>query len=149
MRHSNKARTGLVAGAALAALALTGIAGANLANAANGTPTPSSSQSTKSTDATGTGRVAEEALTGDAAAKVKAAGEAKYPGATIERMEKDADGGSVYEAHITKADGTHVTVGLDASYTITGEQAGGRGGKGGHHGHGDQNQGTSTTTPSA
>ena len=52
----------------------------------------------------------EEQLTGDTAAKVKAAVEAKYAGATIDRMEKDADGGGVYEAHITKADGSHVTV---------------------------------------
>ena len=48
-------------------------------------------------------------------------------------MEKDSDGKSVYEAHITKADGTHVTVMLDASYAITGEDASG---PGGHRGPG-------------
>ena len=56
-------------------------------------------------------------------------------------MEKDADGQSVYEAHITKADGTHVTVLLDASYAITGEQAGGPGGHGGKGGKGGNDGG--------
>jgi hypothetical protein len=33
-------------------------------------------------------------LTGDTAAKVKAAALAKYPGATIQRVETDSDGGA-------------------------------------------------------
>ena len=44
----------------------------------------------------------EKLLTGTTAAKVKAAALAKYPGATIQRVETDSDG--VYEAHVvTKA----------------------------------------------
>src|SRR4051794_34728501 len=53
----------------------------------------------------------ETPLTGDTLAKVKAAVSAKYPGATFDRVETDRDG--VYEAHITKKDGAHVTVKLD------------------------------------
>lgn len=75
----------------------------------------------------------EELLTGDTAAKVEAAVKAAQPGATIERMETDADG-ATYEAHITKADGTHATVLFDANFTITETQDQGQGGPGGGHG---------------
>jgi uncharacterized membrane protein YkoI len=60
----------------------------------------------------------ETPLTGETAAKVKAAALAKLPGATVDRLETDADGGK-YEAHVTKADGTHATVKVDASFTVT------------------------------
>lgn len=65
----------------------------------------------------------EELLTGDTAAKVTAAALAAQPGATIERVETDADG-AVYEAHMTKADGTRITVLFDASYNVTGTETG-------------------------
>ena len=58
-------------------------------------------------------------LTGDTADKVKAAALAAVPGGTIERVENDAEG-SPYEAHMTKADGSHVTVKVDASFNVTG-----------------------------
>jgi hypothetical protein len=79
----------------------------------------------------------EEVLTGETATKVEAAVKAAQPGATIERMETDADG-AVYEAHITKADGTRATVLLDANFAVTETQAGGQGGG---RGHGGQNDG--------
>ncbi|WP_427005868.1 hypothetical protein [Pseudarthrobacter sp. H2] len=79
----------------------------------------------------------EEILTGDTATKVEAAVKAAQPDATIERMETDADG-ATYEAHITKADGTHATVLLDANFTVTETQDQGQGGPhGGHGGPGD------------
>ena len=68
----------------------------------------------------------ETLLTGDTAQSVKDAVLAKYPGATFVRVETDSDG--VYEAHITKADGTATTVELDKSFAVTGEEAGGPGG---------------------
>lgn len=76
----------------------------------------------------------EEILTGDTAAKVEAAVKAAQPGATIERMETDADG-ATYEAHIAKADGTSATVLLDDNFAVTGTQEGQ--GPGGHGGPGD------------
>ena len=130
MGMTSKTRAGLIAGIATGALAIAALAGTTVANAADSTPTPSQS-APASQGRQDMQRAPEEVLTGDAAAKVKAAVEAKYPDATIDRMEKDADGESVYEAHITKADGSHVTVLLDASYAITGESAHGPGGKGG------------------
>ena len=65
----------------------------------------------------------EALLTGDDLAKVTAAVQAEVPGATIDRAETDADG-DVYEAHITKADGTKATVKFDANFTVTSVEAG-------------------------
>jgi uncharacterized membrane protein YkoI len=65
----------------------------------------------------------EEVLTGDDAAKATAAALAASPGATIDRVETDADG-ATYEAHITKADGTKATVLMDGSFTVTSVEAG-------------------------
>jgi uncharacterized membrane protein YkoI len=69
-----------------------------------------------------TGHSGETALTGTTAAKVKAAALAKYPGATIERVETDSDG--VYEAHLTTTDGERVTVEVDKAFKVTGEESG-------------------------
>ncbi len=63
----------------------------------------------------------EEELSGDQAEKVSAAVEAKLPDATIERMETDAEG-SAFEAHVTDADGKHVTVKLDKDFKVTGTE---------------------------
>jgi hypothetical protein len=60
----------------------------------------------------------ETPLTGDALANVTAAAEAKVPGGTVVRVETDADGNAAYEAHMTKADGTPVTVYVDKSYAV-------------------------------
>jgi hypothetical protein len=60
----------------------------------------------------------EELLTGDTAEKVKAAAQAAVPGATIDRVETDAEG-SPYEAHMTKSDGSHVTVKVDSNFKVT------------------------------
>ena len=62
--------------------------------------------------------VTEVLLTGDTADKVKAAALAAVPGGTVERAENDAEG-SPYEAHMTKADGSHVTVKVDSNFTVT------------------------------
>jgi len=60
----------------------------------------------------------ETLLTGDAAAKVTAAAQAKVPGGTIVRVETDADGNALYEAHMTKADGSPVTVYVNAQFEV-------------------------------
>ena len=60
----------------------------------------------------------ETLLTGDTAAKVKAAALAEVSGGTIVRLETDADGNAKYEAHMTKADGTPVTVYVDESFDV-------------------------------
>lgn len=65
----------------------------------------------------------EEVLTGDTASKVTAAALAALPGATIDRAETDAEG-AVYEAHMTKADGSHATLKFDANYQVTATEDG-------------------------
>ena len=61
----------------------------------------------------------ETALTGDTAAKVTAAAEAKVPGGTVLRVENDSDSSSPYEAHVRKADGTEVIVLVNSSFEAT------------------------------
>ena len=81
----------------------------------------------------------EKLLTGETATKVTAAAKAKEPTATIERVETDSDG--VYEAHMVRTDGTHITVQVDASFAVTALQEGGPGGSGGPGGRGGDHDG--------
>ena len=61
----------------------------------------------------------ETPLTGDTLAKVQAAAVAKIgSGATVVRVETDADGHAAYEAHMLKSDGTPVTVYVDKSLSV-------------------------------
>ena len=60
----------------------------------------------------------ETPLTGDTAAKVEAAAKAKVPGGTIVRVETEADGHAKYEAHMTDADGTPVTVYVGEDFAV-------------------------------
>jgi hypothetical protein len=123
-------RTKLMTAAAIGAAA---IGGATLADAA--TTSKSATTATATTPAAGTQQAppprdpsqgghqangkTETLLTGDTASKVKAAALKKLPGATIERVETDADHGSPYEAHATKADGTQVEVLVNADFEVT------------------------------
>ena len=63
----------------------------------------------------------EELLGGDTASKVQAAALARYPGATVLRVETDSDG--VYEAHLETTDGQRVTVEVDKAFKVTGEES--------------------------
>jgi hypothetical protein len=119
---------GIVAGAILA--------GSLSANAATPTPTPTAGSTAGTTtdparptnpnpgDPSKPQRSDEKLLTGDTAAKVKAAVAAKYPNATFVRIETDSDG--VYEAHIDSG-GTPMIVQVGSDFTVTGTQAGGGG----------------------
>ena len=124
----------LVAGGVVAG----GILAGTLTASATDTPTPTATATDQAPSNPNPGdpskpqRSDETLLTGSTAAKVKAAVLAKYPGATFVRVETDSDG--VYEAHITKADGTQVAIEVDKSFAVTGEE---QGGPGGHHGDHD------------
>lgn len=110
---------------ALVAAAITGGAvGASVIGTAQAQTSSTSSSASSSTapDAdhgphTANG-ITETALTGDDLAKATAAAQAAVPGATIERVETDAEG-ATYEAHVTKSDGSEATVKLDASFKVT------------------------------
>jgi uncharacterized membrane protein YkoI len=113
---------------ALGLIGAFGAGGAALAGAA--TKAKSSSAGTSTTEQ----RPAQTQLTGDTAAKVKAAAEAKVPGGTVLRVEEGGPSGSAYHAHVRKADGTEVVVLVNSSFEATAVQtrpAGGRGGPGG------------------
>lgn len=73
----------------------------------------------------------ETLLTGDTLTKVTEAAKAKVSGGTISRVETDADGNAAYEAHMTKADGTPVTVYVDKDFNVVSVDTGGPGGHGG------------------
>lgn len=62
--------------------------------------------------------VTEALLTGTTKTKAEAAATAKVSGATVDRSETDAEG-AAYEVHLTKSDGSKVTVKLDSSYAVT------------------------------
>ncbi len=67
----------------------------------------------------GAQRSDETLLTGDTAAKVKQLALARVgSGATVVRVETDADGHAAYEAHMVKADGTPVTVYVDKQFAV-------------------------------
>jgi uncharacterized membrane protein YkoI len=66
----------------------------------------------------------ETVLTGNALEKVKEAALAKLgQGATVVRIETDADGHAAYEAHMLKADGTPATVYVDKSFDVVGVES--------------------------
>ena len=69
--------------------------------------------------------ITETILTGDDATKATAAAQAAVPDGTIERVETDAEG-AAYEAHMAKADGSHVTVKMDSTFTVTSIEDGAR-----------------------
>ena len=117
----------------VAAIAAAAIGGAGVANAASSTTTSSSASATPTAAQQQSGGrhtvngKTEKALTGDVAAKVKAAALAKVAG-TVERVETNVDGSAPYEAHITKSDGTSVEVQVNSDYTVAAVNT-----MGGHH----------------
>lgn len=120
---------GGIAGGALAATTSASADSATTTAAAPAATTP-----TPRADTATPVRPGEEALTGTNAAKAKAAALKAVPGGTVYRVETDADG-ATYEAHMTKADGTRVTVKFDKNFAVTaiedGTGAGAPGGRGG------------------
>ena len=139
----------LVAGGVVAGGVLAGTLTASATDTPSPTTTATQGEATNPNpgDPSKPQRSDETLLTGTTASKVKAAVLAKYPGATIVRVETDSDG--VYEAHITKADGTQVAIEVDKSFAVTGvEQGGPGGGHGDHDGDGpdatSSNSGSST-----
>ena len=85
----------------------------------------------------------ETPLTGSDAEAATAAAEAAVPDGTVLRVETDAGGGGVHEAHVRTSDGTEVVVSMDDTFTVTSvEEHMGHG----HHGPGDDADGTTDST---
>ena len=113
--------TGAIGGSLLK-VASAATTNATKTNASTTAPTQPAQTDTSKGGHTANG-ITETLLTGDTATQVKAAALAAYPGGTIQRVETDAEG-ATYEAHMTKADGTQITVYFDASYKVTGTDTG-------------------------
>jgi hypothetical protein len=71
----------------------------------------------------GSRRSDESPLTGETARKVEQLASAKVSGGAIVRVETDAEGRAAYEAHMTKADGTPVTVYVDKQFNVAGVES--------------------------
>ncbi|HKE50312.1 MAG TPA: hypothetical protein VKE25_02265 [Actinomycetes bacterium] len=120
-----------------AAFAVAGVlAGGALAGTLNANASSSGSTSSATSDGRhGNGRVDESKsqrsdetlLTGNTAGRVRAAALAKYPAATIQRVETDSDG--VYEAHLVTTAGERVTVEVGKDFAVTGTESGPGGGR--------------------
>lgn len=133
--------TGVVAGAI--------IGGTVLSSAATSGPSPTAPNSSSSS-APGKGgapnkqstpvREDEKAVTADQAAKLKAAALKAVPGGTVYRVETDGDG-DAYEAHMTKADGSPVTVKFDENLAVVKVEEGMGPGGCGHGGPGNDSDG--------
>jgi uncharacterized membrane protein YkoI len=135
---------GGIAGGALAATSSASAAGTTTS------PSPVTAGPGSHDDTSTPVRPGEKARAGTDLAALKAAALKAVPGGTVHRVETDADGAK-YEAHMTKADGTHVTVKLDKNLKVTqvedGMGAGRAGGDDGvahHDGSGGHDDGTSS-----
>jgi hypothetical protein len=128
MRRSQLATVAAIGAAALGGTAIANAASSGTSSTATSTatgPAPPTQQAPPTQrDPSLGGHQAngktEKLLTGDTASKVEAAAKAKFPGATIERVETDADTGSPYEAHMKKSDGSEVIVYVDSNFNVTG-----------------------------
>lgn len=121
---------GLLAAGALGGAVLAGTLPASAASPSAAPSTSESSQAPGQVPAQGQRpsgtpgqRAGETVLTGTLAAQAKAAALKAVPGATIDRVEIDADG-AAYEAHLTKPDGSRVTVKFDKSFAVLAIQDG-------------------------
>jgi hypothetical protein len=111
---------------AVGAVAL-GLAGGSygIASAASGSGSGAAAATTTAAPAApsadnpwGGRRSDETPLTGDTASKVKELALAELPGATVVRVETDADGHAAYEAHVVKSDGTPATVYMSKTFEV-------------------------------
>ena len=129
---------GLAVGGAGLAGAVTGSNSSTTSNASTAAataPAPPSANGTRPDPASMPNGPGETLLTGDDASKVTAAALAEVPGATVIRVETDSSGQGVYEAHLSKSDGTQVTVMFDKDFNVTATEDGfGRGGPQGQAG---------------
>ena len=125
---------GVAAGSYGVASAASGSTTSSSSSTAATTTTPSTTAPSTAPSAAqpwGRQRSDETLLTGDTASKVTAAAQAKVPGGTVIRVETDADGNALYEAHMVDADGSPVTVYVDKDFGVVSVESGGPGGHGG------------------
>jgi hypothetical protein len=128
MKNLSKAALSvLAAGAALTGGALgaslVGSAGAQTSDSSSAAPASGSTAPDPSQGGHVANGITETLLTGDTATQVSNAAKAAVPDGTIDRVENDAEG-ATYEAHMTKTDGSHVTVKVNADFSVAGVESG-------------------------
>ena len=114
---------GLIAAGVLAGSVLAGTLGASASTVTEGTQAATNAVAKLVPGGSAPVRGDEKAATSAQAATLKAAALKAVPGATVYRVESDAGDGA-YEAHMTKADGTLVTVKFDSNLKVTKVEAG-------------------------
>jgi hypothetical protein len=132
VRKTNRTTKAVAAGALLLAGLGAGVALGARGSASADTSTGTYGRTGGQPDPGRSMRPDEKLLTGTPAAKVRAAALAKYPGATIQRVETDSDG--VYEAHLVTKAGDEVIVQVGKDFAVTGTQTMGGGGAPGQTG---------------
>jgi uncharacterized membrane protein YkoI len=127
--QTSKNRLMQVLAAAAVAVGL-GAGSYGVAAAAGGSASSSSSAAASTTSSApnaqnpwGAQRSDETLLTDGNATKVRELALEKLPGATVVRVETDADGHAAYEAHVVKADGTPATVYVDKDFNVVGVES--------------------------
>ncbi|MBK5288564.1 MAG: hypothetical protein JJE46_08855 [Acidimicrobiia bacterium] len=123
---------GLAVGGAGLAGAVTGTGGSTDHSTAVSAPAaPGAADGARPDPASMPNGPGETVLTGATAEQATAAALAEVPGGAIIRVETDSSGTGVYEAYMTKADGTPVTLQFDKDFNVTATEAGfGRGPQG-------------------
>jgi hypothetical protein len=119
---------GLIAAGAIAGGVLASTAGASAATTSNTSAAPSATNNAApaaapSSQSSTPVRSDEKAVSDAIAATLKAKALAAVPGGTVYRVETDAGDGT-YEAHMTKADGSLVTVKFDANLNVKSVESG-------------------------
>ena len=123
--HTNPQRLPRTAAFGAVVLGL-GVGSYGIASAASGSGSSSTTTTTATTPSAapaapqswGNQRSDETLLTGDALTKVTAVAKEALPGATIVRVETDADGNAKYEAHMVASDGSLATVYVDDGFQL-------------------------------
>jgi uncharacterized membrane protein YkoI len=114
----------LIASAALGAAALAGAASNGNSGSSDQADAQSQAAAPQARTVTLPQRSDETLLTGDTASKVRQGALGAVSGGTIERVETDADGHAKYEAHMTKADGSRVTVYVNDQFEVVSTESG-------------------------
>ena len=114
----------LIAAAALGAAALAGAASNGGSGSSGQAATQSQAAAPQARGGAMPQRSDETLLTGDSASRVRQAALGAVSGGTIERVETDADGNAKYEAHMTKADGSRVTVYVNDQFEVVSTESG-------------------------
>jgi hypothetical protein len=126
---------GLIAAGAVVGGILANSGGAMAASSSSGTSSSTAPSATTTQPAAPAGgasappqsstpvRTDEKATTDTIAATLKTKALAAVPGGTVYRVETDS-GDATYEAHMTKADGTPVTVKFDTNLNVTAVESG-------------------------